>query len=425
MYPNLFMYRGIPLYGVLLTGLLLLAPASAQSEALTRAEAIDLALNQNPEIKAARQAWEGARARARQAGAIPDPEFELEYEELPGIGDVGDFGERNMGVVQRIESPLKWWHRRKAGRQHAKATRLVAFETTRLAVTLRVNVAYDRIALQQNILKRTRESLDLAQDILRKARIRLEAGDVPQLEVMRAEVEAGRATNRVTVAKNELSAARAALNALLARPLRTPIAITDSLVFQPLTVDLDPLKALAVKQRPDLTGAQLRTIAFRTQQAAATAAYLPDLNVGVFRQRLRSETNEDDFWRLSFGLEIPLWALSRQRAEKAEVKAEAAQAQAEQEVLHNQVLLETEGAYLDVTTAQEQATLFKRRILPEAERAFEVASRSYDEGKATYLELLEAQRTLTETHIEYAQALFDFRAATAHLEWAIASPLPR
>jgi len=425
MYPILLLYRGIPLYGVLLSCVLWSASALAQSEPLTRAEAIDRALAHNPQIKAANQVWQGARARARQAGALSDPELAFEFEALPGIGDVSDYGERNIGVVQRLESPLKWWHRRKAGRQHAQATRLSAFETTRLEVTLHVNVAYDRMVLQQTIFERSRKSLDVAQDILGKARIRFEAGDVPQLEVMRAEVEAGRATNRVTVAKNGLSAAQAGLNVLLARSLNTPISITDRLVFEPLQADLDQLKAMAVKQRPDLSGAQLRTTALRTQQAAATAAYLPDLNVGVFRQRLRSATSEDDFWRLSFGLEVPLWALSRQRAEKAEVKAEAAQADAEREVLHNQILLETEGAYLDVTTAQEQVVLFKQRILPEAKRAFEIASSSYDEGKATYLELLEAQRTLTETQVEYAQALFDYRVAMAQLERAIAGPLPR
>ncbi len=424
MYLTQFLYRSIPAYGVLLSSLLW-SPVHAQEQSLTRDEAVRLALAQNPEVKAAHQAWEGAQARARQAGALPDPEFELEYEELPGFGDVGDFGERNIGVVQRIESPLKWWHRRKAGKQQAQATRLLALETTRQDVRLRVSVAFDRIVLHQNILQHTRKNLALARDILRKARIRLQAGDVPQLEVMRAEVEAGRATNQVTAAQNNLSAAQAVLNTLLARPLGTPIAITDSLVFKPLHIDLDPLKDLAVKQRPDLVGAQLQTTALRSQQSAATAAYLPDLNVGVFRQRLRTETSEDDFWRLSFGLEVPLWALSRQRAEKAEVNAQAAQAEAEYEALRNQILLETERACLNATTAQEQVALFTRRILPEAERAFEVASRSYDEGKATYLELLEAQRTLTGTHVEYTQALFEFRVATAQLERAIAGPLPR
>ena len=54
-----------------------------------------------------------------------------------------------------------------------------------------------------------------------------------------------------------------------------------------------------------------------------------------------------------------------------------------------------------------------------------MAGRSYDEGKLTYLELLETQRTWIETQIEYAHALFAYRATTAALERAIAwSPCP-
>jgi outer membrane protein TolC len=265
----------------------------------------------------------------------------------------------------------------------------------------------------------------LTRAVQRKAQIRFEAGDVPQFEVVRAQVEAARATNQVTLAKNGLAAAQAQFNTLLARPLNTAFSLIDSLAYQPFTADLDQLKAMAVAQRPDLLGAQLRSTALRTQQAAATAAYVPDLNVGLFRQRLRNGTSELDFWRLNFALEVPLWALSRQRAERAEVRAKADQVEAQQEAVRHQVLLDTARAYLDVSTAQEQVALFQGRILPEAERAFEVASRSYDEGKAAYLELLEAQRTLTETQIEYLQSLFGYHVAKAQLEWAVAGPLPQ
>ena len=60
----------------------------------------------------------------------------------------------------------------------------------------------------------------------------------------------------------------------------------------------------------------------------------------------------------------------------------------------------------------------------EAERTFEVASRSYAEGKATYLELLEAQRALTGVRKEYAEALFNHHTALAHLEKAVGGELP-
>ena len=394
----------------------------AHAEGMSRINAIRLVVERNPAVEAARNAYEVARAQARQAGALPDPELELEFEEVPKLGSLSDYGERTIELSQRVEFPLKWWHRLQAGRQHAEATRLAVFEMTKLDITLQAKQAYDRITLQKSLLQHAQQDLGLAQNILRQADIRFEAGDVPQLDVMRASVEVGRATNRLTAAKNDLSVAKTSLNALLARPLQTPFALADSLVYRPVETHLDQLTAAALKQRPDLAGTELQLKALQSQQAAATAAYWPDLNVGLARQQ-RHGAHEENSWRLRFGLEVPLWAFSRQRGERAEAQAAVAKVAAERDVVRYQVLLETEQAYLDLNTAEEQVALFQDQILPEAERAFEVAGRSYDEGKLTYLELLEAQRTWIETQIEYAQVLFKYRAATAALERAIAGPL--
>ena len=396
----------------------------AQAEAMSRIDAIRLVVERNPAVEAARNVYEAAHAQARQAGALPDPELEVEFEEVPELGSLSEYGERTIELSQRVEFPLKWWHRLQAGRQHAEATRLAVFEMTKLDITLQAKQAYDRIALQKSLLQHAQQDLDLAQNILRQADIRFEAGDVPQLDVMRASVEVGRATNRLTAAKNDLSVAKTSLNALLARPLQTPFALADSLVYRPVETHLDQLTAAALKQRPDLAGTELQLKALQSQQAAATAAYWPDLNVGLGRQqRHEGGGHEENSWKVRFGIEIPLWAFSRQRGERAEAKAEVAKVVAERDVVRYQVLLETEQAYLDLNTAEEQVALFQDQILPEAERAFEVAGRSYDEGKLTYLELLEAQRTWIETQIEYAQVLFKYRAATAALERAIAGPL--
>ncbi len=406
---------------VLAAGLIPLRRAHA--EVMSRIEAIRLVVERNPQVEAARNAYKAAHAQAQQAGALPDPELELEFEELPELGSLSDYGERTIGINQRVEFPLKWWHRLQAGRQHAEAARLAVFEMTKLDISLQAKQAYDQIALQKSLLQHAQQDLDLAQNILRQAQIRFEAGDVPQLDVMRASVEVGRATNRYTTAQSDLSLAKTALNALLARPLQTPFAIADSLVYQPVETALDQLTATALKQRPDLAGTELQLKALQSQQAAATAAYWPDLNVGLGRQR-RHGVHEENSWQVRFGLELPLWAFSRQRGERAEAKAEVAKVAAERDAVRYQVLLETEQAYLDLKTAEEQVVLFQGQILPEAKRAFEVAGRSYDEGKLTYLELLEAQRTWIETQIEYAQALFEYRTATAALERAIAGPLP-
>ena len=213
----------------------------AHAEGMSRINAIRLVVERNPAVEAARNVYEAARAQAQQAGALPDPELEVEFAEVPKLGSLSDYGERTIELSQRVEFPLKWWHRLQAGRQHAEATRLAVFEMTKLDITLQAKQAYDRITLQKSLLQHAQQDLGLAQNILRQADIRFEAGDVPQLDVMRASVEVGRATNRLTAAKNDLSVAKTSLNALLARPLQTPFALADSLVYRPVETRPRPI----------------------------------------------------------------------------------------------------------------------------------------------------------------------------------------
>lgn len=399
-------------------------PSRVHSENLSRGEAVRLAVERNPAVEAARQDWEGARARARLDGALPDPELEVELEEVPALGSPGGYGERTIGVDQRLESPLKWWHRRQAGRRRAEAARLSLLETARLDMALQAKGAYDQVALQENLLRHTRRDRELAGEILRQARIRFEAGDVPELDVIQAEVEAGRADSRLTAAENDLAAAMKGLNALLARPLETPFTLSDSLVCAPFEGDLDELREAALRQRPELSGIAMDLSSLRSRQAAATAAWWPDLVVGAGRNSQHDGDHAEESWRLRLAVELPLWAFSRQRGELAEARAEAARVEAEAEALRYQVLLETEEAWLDLNAAAGQVALFDGRILPGAERALAVAVRRYEEGSSTYPELIEARRTWIESRIEYDRVRFEYRAAEAALERAVGGPMP-
>ena len=102
----------------------------------------------------------------------------------------------------------------------------------------------------------------------------------------------------------------------------------------------------------------------------------------------------------------------------------AKQAAAEMDHLRNQILLEVETAFLRAQMASNQAQLFEESIVRTAEGSLEVAASRYRVGKATYLEVLGAQRALMEVREEYAESLFEHQAALADLTRAIGGQLP-
>lgn len=401
-------------------------PSAPQGEelGLTRQDAIRIALETNSEVVAALAVSEAAKARAVQAGAIPNLQLDLEYEELPRLIDIGTFGERTLGATQAIEFPLKWWWRRRAAQLAAHATQLLVVEVIRQEISLRVKKAYDRVLFSEERLEFNRENLKVIQGFLTKVQLRREAGDVPALDVIRAEVEVGRSVNRLTQVQSDLDDARATLNTLLGRDLKTPFRLTANLDYQPSSQNLSVLEKLAFRRRPEIRGTAFAFASARSQQGATRASLFPDLSIGVFRQMIVASPGTESFWRVGFGLELPLWGGVGQRGELAEAKATTAQAAAEQIGARQQVLLDVERASLRLKYTEEQVQLFEGKIMAAAERAFEVASRSYREGKAIYLDVLEAQRALIEVREEYTTALFHHRATFAQLEWATGGELP-
>ena len=392
---------------------------SAGAEELSREEAIRTALENNPEVIAAEMEWAAAQAQVILARGFPDPEFELEYEELPGSMSLGKFGERNIGLSQRFEYPMKRRYNKRAAHYRANALKFSAYDMKKLETVTNVKQAYDRILLGEKILEYTESNLQLKQTFMEKSRIRFEAGDISKLGLLRAEVEVGRAQNQVTVARNELLLPKAELNKLLARDIQTPLDASDDFVFDPPELDLEKLKSAALANRPDIRGSEMTIIESQIRRSAAKSSIIPDLNLGLFRQTIAEPTGNEGYWRIRFGLDIPIWSLFRQRGVTAEANAVVGRATAEKKALHYQTLLEVERAFLAVKTAEEQVRLFREKILSVAEQAYEMASLSYEEGKATYLELLDTQRILTETRIECAETLFHFKSGLTALERSV------
>ncbi len=405
-------------------GLALMAFATAaHAELLTREGAVDLALQHNPEVKAARAEWDAARARAMGTWTPQDPEFEAEFEELTDVSHPGGFRARSIGVTQTIESPLKWLHTRRAAREEAKAVRLAVYELSRIDVASRVNVAFDDVLFRQQIFGFEMQQLTLVQDFGRKARLRLEAGDIPQLEVLRADVESGRAASHVAAARNDLAVALGALRTLLAMDSEQELVLSGAPATDALDLTLAQALELALEHRPDLRGAGHELASRRARRGAARAGLIPDVKVGVARQTFRDAGATENLWRLGIGVELPLWGGVRQRASLAEAGAELVRAESEAEGLRRTVLQEVETAYRNMMTASSQVALFDDSLLRQAELSQEAVVRSYAEGKASYLEVLDVQRTLLETRREYATAAFAYREALSSLDRATGGQL--
>jgi cobalt-zinc-cadmium efflux system outer membrane protein len=397
--------------------LALLGPNAAAGQALSLQEVQQQALLHHPQVLAARETWEAAQARQRGVRLPPDPQLSLEYEGLTGIHD--PYGERNLELSQVLEYPGKPRLRGRLADYQAQLAGL-DYEALRLEVSTAASAACGRLWAARDLLAQAGESLRLAEDFRDKTQKRVAAGDVSPLEVLRAEVEAGRVAAEQATAANQLQLAQAELNALLGRAPDPPIEVSGGLEYHPLHAELPLLQRRALEQRPDLRAADLRTQAARAGEGLSRAGLVPDLELSAGRQHVRQEGR---YWRTGLALTLPLWSVPAQRGAAAAARAEIAAAEALQAGSKTQVLLKVQEAYLEIRTAEVRLLLYRDRVLPGAEEGYRLARRRYDEGASSYLEVLDAGRTLAEARLALVQALLDHHLALARLTWAVGGHL--
>ncbi len=389
------------------------------NEPITIEKAIEIALKRNPDIQSALKEYEAARARINQAKAFPEPELSWEFDFQPRIFSFKDAGERNLSISQLFEFPGRRHFRYKIVEKEALVSQS-GYKAVRLELIAQVRIAFSAVLFAKERVNYNQQNLKLSQNFLRMAQIRYEAGSVAKLEVLRARVEEAKARNELYLSENELDLSKAALNFLLARPMETTLQIEGKLEAQSLEPSLEELQEKAFKYRPEIIGARHAVEGARSAVSLAKLSYAPDFG---FRIGRHWESELGNNWDIEFGINLPIFMWQRQKGEIAEAKANLYSLTSISESTKNRITLDVKDSFLRVAALKNRIQLFQEEILVEAQEAYRIAIRSYEEGEIGNLELLEGQRTLMEVNLSYADALFEYNMALAELEKAVGGGL--
>ncbi len=409
----------LAVYGVFTTA----ASAQQVGAEFSLGEVVARVLRDNPDVMAAERAYSAARARRlTQRPLLPDPVVGVAYEGLtspqPGFGG---FQERVFGISQQIELPVKWWMRNQIAGNEVQVVEMY-FELAKLEKITEAKKAYWEVLAAARERELTKDNLVLAQDFLRIAGVRLDAGDVPRIEVLRAGIEVANAERDTLQASKDLLMAQAGLNLLMGRGAHAPLILTDELTFVPVDLAMDTLRAVMMENHPSARAFNYTVAGNRSAVRLSALNFLPDLELGISRQTVR---NEGRFWVAELGFTLPLWFLFRQRGDLQEARANLQQARAERVSVRNELILGLEDAYHQLHVADVQVRIYTEKLLEEADEVYRIASRGYEEGETSYLEVLEAQRTLRTARTEYVQTLLEHQSAFADLELAVGAELRR
>ncbi|MBK8576497.1 MAG: TolC family protein [Elusimicrobia bacterium] len=379
---------------------------------LSLATVMEVVQRDNPEIKAARERWRSFAARVAQSATPDKPRLEFERMYSPRGKNVWtDAEEKNIVISQEIPFPTTLYYASRRARQEAEEAE-AGFQAKELDVLSRAKRAYSMLYLSHHAIQIFKENADLMGQFSKVAEARYAAGKATQSDALKAQVELSKMLNELVSLQQEKEINAAMLNTLLNRSPESPLGIPQEPNPQTLALSLAQLEAQAVESRPDLRGAALAVEKSRTQVTLGRSDYLPDL---MLQYRRRDMADGMDSHDAMVGFTLPLW-FWKQGARVREARAERDMALAEYQSMKNMTHFDVKSLLVKVQTSHRLAELYQTSVLPQAEHALNVTSAAYRADKMSFLELLDAVRSLLQFRLEYYEHLSQYEQFKAELE---------
>lgn len=388
---------------------------------VTRAEAIDSALAHNPSVHAGRETVAEARAQAVQGAAFPDPSLLGELSGQKSVFRPGTYTGQALALGLDVPFPTKILLERRIGQAGVDATDF-GYRQLRQETADATARAYDALLVAELRNRQLGEALDLARSFLAKTQARAKAGTAPGLDAIRARVEVASARNDLLANGRDLADARAELDRQMGRPLGAGIEAADSLLVPDTVPDLGALVARAAVSRPALNGLDRARVGARAAASLARSFWLPDLSLS-FEKDLASDAPTS--YTTDLSISVPLFFWNHTRGEVAEASHRVRELDDSYRDALAGVEQQVRTAYTAAVTARRQAVYLRDELVPEARKAFEIATTSYGIGGSSSLEVIDARRTLLDIEGQLAEALGAANDARADLELAVGVALER
>lgn len=397
---------------------------------LTLELAEDLLLQRNQAIAGSRYQLEVTQALRQIAGYKPNPIAHAGAEQLPFYSPIAGSYPRlfassanaatNPVYTAMVTKTIERGGKRELRTQAADAQ--VEVSRAQIADIFRGQLFQLRQAFTTALL--ARENLRLAQTIdaqyeqtEKLTRVRLLAGDVPEVELLRA--RAARLPYQQAVIDSQTAgqqAVRDILNLLNARS--GGVELEGNFVSKPVTSSLEDLRQLALSERPDVAAARNALKATEKGSALAQALRTRDISVGVEYQRVGQDHS------VGAVAEFPLFVYNDQKAAASQAGAQQRAAEALLRQVETQALTDVEKAYQAYLAARRALSIYGDEGLATTEKVRNVLEFSYQKGEASLFELLDAQRTASQSAVAANQARAAYALAIWQLEQAIGRQLP-
>lgn len=401
---------------------------------LTLAEAIRIALANNPEVNAVQ--WDIAAAESKldaaRAGQYPVLIAEGRYQHSlddqrliaaryngePGIFDQ-DIYRGDLILKLPLFTGGRLTHEIKAAEllSQAEEKRL---SYTREELVFNVSSTFYAMLSQEEVIRSLEFSINAMQEHHKQVSDLLALQKAARVDLLRSEVRLADLRQSLVRERNVLAVEKRYLANLLGiEDNADHLFINGLLTFEePVMENTGDLVAVALKRRSDYLAAQTRLEAQAGRVDAARAGHWPTVSaLGSYGVTAAGGGESEDVGTIGLGVSMPLFEGGRIEAQIRQERAVLAAAQERLRRLALQIRREVETALLDIQSGSEriQAT---RQSIEQAKESLRIERMKYDLGSGSITDVLDAQSALLQSETNYARALADFHIANARLAFA-------
>ncbi len=394
------------------------------SARLSLGEVTRAVLENNPAIKEAENRWRAAIQRVRQANAWDDPRVASDFL-LHRYVDVppNAFMDQTLAIEQSIPITGKNLVRGRA----ASAEALSVFEETRrvqLDVIAKARAAYFQLANAYDQLDINDKNLTSLKQIADISRSRYEAGLETAANVLIAETDYSKLQETRRDLERNLSDAQSQLNTVMNRDAFVPLGVpAGAATVDHANLSSTRLRGITLAQRPEVQMARAKIDGEKSKLQLAHRAWIPDPALMVKGQRYNDAAEAVSELDAGVSFTIPWVNPSKYSAGVREARANLAAAEQGLEREQKEALRLLRDQLAKIETFHHHVELFRDKLVPQAQQAFEATRLSYESGKATFLDWISAQRNLRDIEAMGREHVSHYQVAVAELEAVIGADM--
>jgi cobalt-zinc-cadmium efflux system outer membrane protein len=387
---------------------------------ITLDEAVQIALEHNHALKAARTLIPQSQAQEITANLRPNPVLTWDAQFLPYFNPsafsadyINQTAQFDLGIGYLFERGKKRQHRLQAARDLTAVTQSLVADSER-ALTFNVAQQYVGALLAESNLQLALQALSSFQQTVDISAERYRAGDISEVDHLKIKLQLLQFQTDVSVARLAKAQALASLRQLLGYDaVPSGYDVVGDLDYQKLPFNREDLQAMALRQRPDLRAAQQGIASAQSLHSLAQANGKRDLGASFSYSHIGG-LNTGAFF---FNIQLPIF--DRNQGEIARTRYVINQSQETATETEQTVITDVANAYEGVKTNEQVVQIYQSGYLDQARQSRDISEYAYKRGAASLLDFLDAERSYRATQLAYRQTLASYMLALEQLREAV------